>query len=190
MSFHKCISLLFVSFVLTGCYQVKTRIETATILATANGFTKSIIQTDLFKLVSYQSITKADEIATFYIEGDGLAWLSRRRVSANPTPKNPLALKLALTDLSANVIYIARPCQYVDLKTEQQCSSDYWTTKRISPEVIASLDQAITQIKQRAKINKIRLVGYTGGGAIAAVLAATLDDVIDMRTVASTLENT
>jgi len=188
MSFYKYINLLLLCFVLTGCNQVNTRIDTATTLASGNGFTKKIIRTDLFKLVSYQSISKADYMATFYIEGDGLAWLNKKRISLNPTPKNPVALKLAVTDTSANVIYLARPCQYVDLKTEQHCSSDYWTTKRIAPEVIASIDQAITQIKQRNNITKLRLVGYSGGGAIATILAAKRDDVNDLRTVAGNLD--
>ncbi len=188
MSFHKCIISLFAYFVLAGCNQVQTRVDSVEALATDHGLTKITLQTESFSLVSYQSITKADAVATFYIEGDGLAWLNRKRISPNPTPKNPVALKLALTDSSANVIYLARPCQYVDLKTEKNCRSDYWTTKRFAPEVVASMDEAITQIKQRANIEKIRLVGYSGGGAIAAILAATRNDVIDLRTVAGNLD--
>ncbi len=188
MSFHKCIISLLACFGLAGCNQAQTRIDSVEALATDRGLTKITLQTETFSLVSYQSITKADAVATFYIEGDGLAWLNRKRISPNPTPKNPVALKLALTDPSANVIYLARPCQYVDLKTEKHCRSDYWTTKRLAPEVVASMDEAITQIKLRANIDKIRLVGYSGGGAIAAILAATRDDVIDFRTVAGNLD--
>jgi len=162
--------------------------DSAETLTTEHGFEKSILQTSLFKIVSYQSITSANTEATFYIEGDGLAWLNRTRISPNPTPKNPVALQLALTDPSENVIYLARPCQYIDLNTEQHCHPDYWTVKRIAPEVIASLDQAITQIKQHTNITGIRLVGYSGGGAIATILAATRNDVVDLRTVAGNLD--
>ncbi len=188
MSFHKCIISTLTCFVLAGCSPAQTRIDSVEALATDHGLTKITLQTETFSLVSYQSITKADAVATIYIEGDGLAWLSHKRVSPNPTPKNPVALKLSLLDPAANVIYLARPCQYVDLKTEKNCRSDYWTTKRLAPEVVASMDEAITQIKQRADIDKIRLVGYSGGGAIAAILAATRDDVIDLRTVAGNLD--
>ncbi len=187
MSFYRCISLLS-CLVLAGCNPIQTRIDSANDLTDDSGFIKEVISTSHFKLVSYQNITLTDTAGTFYIEGDGLAWLSRKRVSPNPTPKNPVALKLALNDPSANVIYLARPCQYVDLKTEKQCHSDYWTTKRFAPEVVASMGEAITQIKQSAKLNKIRLVGYSGGGAIAAMLAATRNDVIDLRTVAGNLD--
>jgi len=188
MSFHKYVIPLLVCLSLTGCTQVQTRIDTATMLAKKHGLTKAIVQTEQFKLFSYQSITQANNVATFYIEGDGLAWLSRKRMSPNPIPKNPVALKLAVNDQSTNVIYLARPCQYVELNTEQHCSSDYWATKRFSPEVITSMDEAITQINQQANIKKIRLVGYSGGGAIAAILAATRNDVIDLRTVAGNLD--
>jgi hypothetical protein len=188
MSFHKCIALLLAYSVLTGCNQLQTRIDSAEALATDHGLTKITLQTETFGLVSYQSVAKAGAVATFYIEGDGLAWLSRKRVSQNPTPKNPVALRLALADPSTNVIYLARPCQYVDLKIERNCRSDYWTTKRFAPEVVASMDEAITQIKRRTNIDKIRLVGYSGGGTIAAILAATRDDVIDLRTVAGNLD--
>ena len=162
--------------------------DSAEFLATGHGFEKSILQTSLFKIVSYQSITSANTVATFYIEGDGLAWSNRTRISPNPTPKNPLALRLALIDPSENVIYLARPCQYVDLSLEKQCHSDYWTSKRLAPEVIDSMNEAITIVKQRARINKIRLVGYSGGGAVAAILAAKRDDVLDFRTVAGNLD--
>ncbi len=188
MSSHKSILLLLACIVLAGCNQAQTRVESADAFVAGHGLIKIIIQTEQFKLFSYQSITSAEDVATFYIEGDGLAWLNRKRISQNPTPENPVSLKLALTDPSANVIYLARPCQYIDLKTEQHCSSDYWTTKRFAPEIIASIDQAITQIKQRANINKIRLVGYSGGGTIAAILAATRNDVVDLRTVAANLD--
>ncbi|MEX2353586.1 MAG: alpha/beta hydrolase, partial [Gammaproteobacteria bacterium] len=48
-----------------------------------------------------------------YIEGDGRAYVSRHRVSADPVPRNPLAFRLAVVDPSPAVIYIARPCQFV-----------------------------------------------------------------------------
>ena len=188
MSFRSSTISLLACLLLVACNQVQVRMDSAEFLATGHGFEKSILQTSLFKIVSYQSITSADTVATFYIEGDGLAWSNRTRISPNPTPKNPLALRLALIDPSENVIYLARPCQYVDLSLEKQCHSDYWTSKRLAPEVIDSMNEAITIVKQRARINKIRLVGYSGGGAVAAILAAKRDDVLDFRTVAGNLD--
>jgi len=188
MSCHRYVGFLLGCFVLSGCNQAQTRFDSANSIAADHGMAKTVLQTSLFKIVSYQAVTKASDVTTFYIEGDGLAWLSRTHISPNPTPKNPIALKLASSDPSTNVVYLARPCQYIDLKIERACHSDYWTKKRLAPEVIASLDEAISKIKHRARLNKIRLVGYSGGGAIAAILAAKRDDVVDFRTVAGNLD--
>ena len=50
-----------------------------------------------------------------YLEGDGLAWVSRREPSRDPTPDNPIGLRLAAIDPAPNVIWLARPCQYTCL---------------------------------------------------------------------------
>lgn len=43
-----------------------------------------------------------------YIEGDRHAWLSRTRLCADPTPHNPVALKLALADPAPGpLLYLA-----------------------------------------------------------------------------------
>jgi hypothetical protein len=46
---------------------------------------------------------------SIYLEGDGLAWVSRTEPSRDPTPDNPIALRLAAIDSAPNVIWIARP---------------------------------------------------------------------------------
>lgn len=50
-------------------------------------------------------------VLTIYIEGDGLAWLSRARPSDDPTPNHALGLQLALRHPDNAVAYLARPCQ-------------------------------------------------------------------------------
>ena len=47
-----------------------------------------------------------------YIEGDGYAWATTTDPSDDPTPINPLALRLAAVDDAPNVLYLARPCQF------------------------------------------------------------------------------
>ena len=73
----------------------------------------SVLALSPFAIQSYRR--GAGEDVTIYIEGDGFAWVSRRQPSTNPTPVNPLALRLAATDPSPAVAYLARPCQYVPL---------------------------------------------------------------------------
>ena len=171
-----------------GCSSVQERIKYEDFLATQYGFEREIFNTKKFRLFTLRKITKSDKPLTVYIEGDGQPWLSRHRVSTNPTPRNPLALKLAIKDTTPNILYIARPCQFIELNTDINCHSTYWTNKRFSPEVIQSIDEVINAVKQQARIQQIRLVGFSGGGAIATILAAQRDDVVDVRTVAGNLD--
>ena len=48
-----------------------------------------------------------------YVEGDGLACLDARTPSSDPTPADPVALRLAAADPGAAVLYIGRPCQFL-----------------------------------------------------------------------------
>ena len=63
-----------------------------------------------------------------YIEGDGRAWRSRRVPSDDPTPRDPLAFRLAVRDPAPKVLYLGRPCQYVSPKSWRRCEPRFWTT--------------------------------------------------------------
>jgi hypothetical protein len=184
----KFLYILFVFFLPGACQSVKERTETAEAMAVSYEFQKSIIKTDDFRLLTYQRNREESESATLYIEGDGFAFAERNRVSPNPTPKNSMGLKLAIQDKSPRVFYIARPCQFVPLKHEPLCSPEYWTTKRYAPEIVEAINSAIDQLVKKEHINKIRLVGYSGGGTIAALIAARRSDVQDLRTIAGNLD--
>ncbi|MDD4183555.1 MAG: alpha/beta hydrolase, partial [Candidatus Omnitrophica bacterium] len=124
---------------------------------------------------------------SIYIEGDGNAWITRNCLSNDPTPKIPLVLELASIDESANVAYLARPGQYsknLAIKVEPV----YWSGKRFSREVIGSMSEAIGQLIELAKTNKINLIGYSGGGAVAVLIAAQRNDIVSLRTIAGNLD--
>ncbi len=180
---------LFIScFLLTGCNSLQTRIDKAETIARNNDFKKEVIKTRLFSLISYQKYSPVSKSAVIYIEGDGLSWIKKNRISNNPTPNNPLVLKLASTDPSPIVIYIARPCQYIDAVNNPGCEAAYWTNKRASIEVIDSINTAISMLKEKLGFTQIRLVGYSGGATIAAILSVSRDDVTDLRTIAGNLD--
>lgn len=124
-----------------------------------------------------------------YIEGDGRAWLSRTRASRNPSPKNPVALRLAEKDSTENVMYIARPCQYVSFKKNPQCEFPYWTHKRFAPEIIDSVSAVIEIGKKRARAKRLDIIGFSGGGTVAVLVAARRRDVNSIRTVAGNLDH-
>lgn len=139
--------------------------------------------------INRNTINTSKKTARIYIEGDGLAWVSRQTPSLDPTPTYPLALKLASQDTSPNVIYLARPCQYTKKATAKLCSLKYWTSHRFSPEVLQALNEALNYFQEEYSISHFELIGFSGGGAIAALLSEKRKDVISLRTVAGNINH-
>lgn len=128
-----------------------------------------------------KSVTRTLRI---YIEGDGRAWLRSNRPSMDPTPVNRLVHHLMLKDKSPDLAYIAQPCQYV---MNENCSRQVWTFKRYSPKVLVAMNTAVESLKESGQYEKLELVGYSGGGALALLIAAHRNDVTSVRTVAGNL---
>lgn len=148
------------------------------------------LPTNQFVLAAYipSQPVKTDTL-TVYIEGDGLAWLTRSQASDDPTPRNPVGLQMALRHREGGVAYLARPCQYVAGKDARGCAVTYWTNRRFAPEIIEATNSAIDQLKQDFGANKLVLIGYSGGGAVAALVAARRQDVVQLVTVAGNLDH-
>lgn len=176
---------------LTGCYfdTQEMRLETAKRIAMPSFMIHREIRAEPFFLTAYERVHKEHAPATIYIEGDGVAWVSRSRPSLDPTPRNPVALHLASRDLGPNVIYLARPCQYSGLTVDAPCDAKYWTSDRFSPEVMHAMNDALDNIKKKYDITEFNLVGFSGGGAVAALLTEERDDVATLRTVAGNLDH-
>lgn len=191
-----CGFIVLLTLLMQGCahFSAASRIKNADLIADKAGWKADTLHTQFFNIESYAPSSKTNktvkhhikknETLTVYIEGDGLAWVSRTQPSSNPTPMNPLALKLALKD-HGNVVYLGRPCQYVESKN---CTQKYWTNARFGPEVVASMDQAVSLVKAKFHAKNIILVGYSGGGAIAALVAARRHDVVRLITVVGNLD--
>lgn len=146
------ITLLF----LVGC----------TPIAVPSGYKYKEIETRNFTLASWQKVTNPAAPYKIYIEGDGYAFNVRGKASQDPTPRGTLVRELAFGDNSPNVIYLARPCQYVKSLI---CSKRHWTTARFAPEIINAEYEAIKQI---AGNNPVILVGFSGGAQIAGLVTA------------------
>jgi pimeloyl-ACP methyl ester carboxylesterase len=56
-------------------------------------------------------------------------------------------------------------------------------------EVVAATDTAISALKRQAGAQKIALVGYSGGGTLAMLVAARRSDVSGITTVAAPLDH-
>lgn len=161
------------------------RTEHAHALAQARGWISEDLETGRFLLRSFHPPETTSRVLTIYIEGDGLAWLSRRQPSSDPTPVTPLGLQLALAQPDGNAAYLGRPCQYIGT---QRCTVQDWTDARFAADVISSTQQALNLLKARLGAQELVLVGYSGGAAIALLIAAQRTDVRQVLTVAGNLD--
>lgn len=149
-------------------------------------YTKKTLPSKDFNFYSVEKLNSCkDSIMSVYIEGDGLAWITKSRISQDPTPINPLSLKLMLKDKSLCKIYIARPCQYNNTKS---CEKKYWTSHRFSQIIIDSFQYILDNLKKDFQNNSFKLIGYSGGGAIATLLSANRDDISNLMTVAGNID--
>ncbi len=171
-----------------ACGGVEARREAARTFADKNGLDRVMVDTTTFRLTTRGHVREPGAPLRVYIEGDGHAWLNRHTPSPNPTPANPVGLYMAGAEPRPNVAYIARPCQYTPLARDDRCRTAYWTARRMGPAVVRAIDGAIDRWKGRAGAGRITLHGYSGGGGIAAILAARRDDVAAVRTVAANLD--
>jgi hypothetical protein len=115
------------------------------------------------------------------IEGDGTPWVQGRLPAADPTPSNPLAFRLA-ANTPAPTAYIGRPC-YFRLR-DRKCRPYYWTQGRFSPEVVDSMTVVVNELLATVTYERCVLVGHSGGGTLALLLASRVDDSCAVVTIA------
>ena len=183
----KYVFLSLIALLFAGC--ASDPLNHADAIAGTAGLHRTQVQTKTFLLTAYVKISDRTKPVDVYIEGDGLAWLSEVEPSPNPTPRKAMGLSLAAADPAANVVYIARPCQFTSFDRDPHCDVAYWTDRRFSEEVIGAMNQAVEALTRSAEDRKLNLVGYSGGGAVAVLIAARRHDVVSVRTIAGNLDH-
>lgn len=176
-------------FFCSACLFHDNPLNTALKIGNQNGFEYLQISSSQFEQVVFLKTSPEIDNLMIYIEGDGSAWARRYKPSSDPSPHKPLALKLASLDPYPSIAYIARPCQYTGGINARGCDIRYWTSHRFSEEVIASTSEIISKLKKMTGAKKIGLVGYSGGGAIALLVAMRRTDVVSVRTVAGNIDH-
>lgn len=192
-----------------GCALVQSPAERAHAVASSSGFvalplsgaplraylrtdarsgSQANLPTDLQKDAKKSAATSAPPRLTIYIESDGAPWPTATTPPYDPTPVKPLVLQMAAADTAAAVAYIGRPCQYLDDAALEVCDPALWTHGRFSESAVAATSRAVDQIKRAAGARDVALAGYSGGGAMAALVAARRDDVVCLVSVASPLD--
>lgn len=100
-------------------------------------------------------------------------------------PKNHWSLNSL--DAAANVAHLAQPGQYTAAAASPGDSS-WWSDRRFSNEVVNAMNEAIDSMLAESGGNKINLIGYSGGAAIAVLIASRRTDVNSLRSVAGNLD--
>src|SRR6185437_2718936 len=68
------------------------------------------------------------------------------------------------------------------------CRSAEWLDRRYAREVLDSVGDALDDLERESGTHHLVLVGYSGGGALAVLLAARRSDVTRIVTVAADLD--
>lgn len=163
--------VLLAMALLAGCATPNSPVErtlAAQRLAAAGGLAAYAVPPSPLPLQGFVRLGCRGEPLHVYIEGDGLAWLTPTLPAPDPTPVNPVALRIAVRDAACNVVYLGRPGHYLGGGVAQR----YWTSARFAPEVVDTYVGAIGDLLSRQQAPVLRLTGYSGGGAIAALVAA------------------
>lgn len=138
-----------------------------------------------FQLQIFSNQILSDNL-NIYLDGDGSPWLKGRYPAFDPTPRNLLTLQLMQKD-THSAVYIGRPC-YFELGPSQRCNSLLWTHERYSQDIVTAMDAAIDQLVSRYNPEKVQLIGFSGGGALAVLIANRRDDISSVITVAGNLD--
>lgn len=121
-----------------------------------------------FRLLTYaRGLGVGTSTVSVYVEGDGRAWRGRRP-PRDPTSSDPMGLQLAALDPAPAVLWIGRPCMYQE--DAMACGSRWWTSHRYAREVV---DALLGVVRRRVAAGRpLSLLGHSGGGALATLMAA------------------
>jgi len=174
-----------VAAAIVGCTTTPERY--AQTLARGHGLEPLLLRGTTFQHHAFAAVRGASGLLVLFIEGDGSPWVGGgRQIAADPTPRVPLALELAVST-PASVLYLGRPC-YMEVRRPPECSEALWTSKRYSSEVVASMSAAAAAYIAEGHFEQVLIVGYSGGGTLAALMAADLPQVIGLVTIAGNLD--
>lgn len=189
---------LFLVFIamLSGCATPTSKLHN---IAQSHNFDRSTVSTSGFAHLVYTrnltggqnnalSIAQsyAKSVLHVYLEGDGSPWKYRVVTMPDPTPRDPLVLRLMAKD-PAQSAYIGRPC-YNGTSKDEGCDETLWTSGRYSKTVVRSMTGVIRKLIDQHGFTEIKLIGHSGGGALAMLIAAKLPEATLVVTIAGNLD--
>lgn len=119
-----------------------------------------------------------------YLDGDGTPAMNRGRITLDPTSRNHIILALMDSDPHPSAL-VGRPCYY---GTQAGCEPKLWTTARYSSFVVQRLRERIEEMLAPYPNSPLVLVGYSGGGALAMLIAPKLSKLSALVTIAANID--
>ena len=166
-----------------GCASPAQRMDAR---ASGLGYQKEVVPGAGFNHVAYikPGLVGRNAVLHVYLEGDGAPWLRKGLAAADPTPRTPLMLDLMSLD-PAPAVYLGRPC-YNGLNDAETCTPEVWTDGRYSEVVVASMSAALERLSR--DYPRLVLLGYSGGGTLAMLIAERQPKTVAVVTVAANLD--
>jgi pimeloyl-ACP methyl ester carboxylesterase len=122
-----------------------------------------------------------------FLEGDGRPWNDR----GTAPRRDPDAVRAVGRDLAAlhagPAILLGRPC-YHGRASDAGCEPTLWTYGRYSEVVVASMATAVQRLAALRNADAIVLVGFSGGGVLALLVADRVPTVKAVVTLAANLD--
>jgi Dienelactone hydrolase family len=151
------------------------------------GFQSEVVAGKRFRHVVYfAQVDDPVDTLHVYIEHDGRPWIDATRVSDDPTPRTPFALELMVRDDGPR-LFLGRPC-YFATRTDPGCTALEWTHRRYAPEVVQSMAAALRAFLAQHPHRHVVLIGYSGGGTLAWLIASHVPQASAVVTIAANLD--
>ncbi|CDH45112.1 alpha/beta hydrolase [Candidatus Contendibacter odensensis] len=150
-----------------------------------------VMTTADFNIVVYQnpSLDSNHKRLHVYLDGDGSPWgRSGSMINDDPTPRQHLVLQLMSLDPSPSVL-IGRPC-YHGFNRDPSCHPLLWTHARYSEKVVSAISTVLESILMENNASEAVLIGYSGGGTLAQLLAERILKTRAVITLAGNLDLT
>ncbi len=136
-------------------------------------------------LVIYQKGRLVDgEPIHVYLDGDGTPSLRYGRIATDPTSRDRVILDLMDVD-ATSAILVGRPCYY---GRNDGCDPALWTTGRYSQEVVDQIAAAINAVVRPYPASTVIVIGYSGGGTLAMLVAPVIERLDALVTIAANLD--
>lgn len=198
LTYTPIINACFIFLLLTGCATTHPPI---TLSDWSQGLTTHWLNIQQHQLVRLDKTASTKPHAIhIYLEGDGTPWVRRYFIAQDPSPRYPLALELMKRDDQIS-FYLGRPCYYLaphfyealaQNNIDSPCSFHYWTDARYSENVVELMSTALTDTLQQLPSEQqslpIILIGHSGGGTLAMLIAQRVTAVDGVITIAANMD--